>query len=163
MSSPSPTSGPPAQGSSARKISLYNFWLQKPAGIESVEGTSGAPSSSSKKIHTWTHILRLTPCGLQQLGGGLRGTNGVQGEAEMSGIKASRGQCPFSGPSPPQSQQTGAVSKIPSTWITLFDLPWRSPDSAPPKLLFHMNDWSWLLLHKFLNSPKQAAAGLSEP
>ena len=36
-----------AQGSSARKISPYNFWLQKPVGIELVEETSGAPSSSS--------------------------------------------------------------------------------------------------------------------
>ena len=31
MRSPSPPLGPPAQGSSARKISPYNFWLQKPA------------------------------------------------------------------------------------------------------------------------------------
>ena len=38
--SPSPTPGPLAQSSSARKISLHNFWLQKPAGIESVEETS---------------------------------------------------------------------------------------------------------------------------
>ena len=33
--SPSPTPGPPAQGSSARKISQYNFWLQKPVEIVS--------------------------------------------------------------------------------------------------------------------------------
>ena len=33
-------------------------------------------------------------------------------------------------------------------------------DGAPPKLLFHMNSWSWLMLHNFLNPPKQAAAGL---
>ena len=38
---------PPAQDSSARKISPHNFWLQKPAGIESVEETAGTPSSSS--------------------------------------------------------------------------------------------------------------------
>ena len=36
----------PSQGSSARKISPHNFWLQKPVGIESLEETSGAPSSS---------------------------------------------------------------------------------------------------------------------
>ena len=34
---PRPTSDPPTQDSSARKISPYNFWLQKPVGIESVE------------------------------------------------------------------------------------------------------------------------------
>ena len=38
---------PPAQGSSARKIRSHNFWLQKPVGIESVEESSGVPSSSS--------------------------------------------------------------------------------------------------------------------
>ena len=35
----------PAQGSSARKVNPHNFWLQKPLGVESVEKTSGAPSS----------------------------------------------------------------------------------------------------------------------
>ena len=44
---PSPTPGPPAQGSSDRKISPHNFWLQKPAGIESVEETSAVSSSSA--------------------------------------------------------------------------------------------------------------------
>ena len=34
---PDPHQDPPAQGSSARKISPHNFWLQKLAGIESVE------------------------------------------------------------------------------------------------------------------------------
>ena len=43
---PSPTPGPPAQGSSARKISLQNFWLQNTVGIESVEETAGFPDSS---------------------------------------------------------------------------------------------------------------------
>ena len=37
MGSPSHTPGPPAQGSSAKKISLHNFWLQKLVGIESAE------------------------------------------------------------------------------------------------------------------------------
>ena len=45
--SPSPTPGPPVQGSRARKISLLNFWLLKPVGIELVEKTAGVPSSSS--------------------------------------------------------------------------------------------------------------------
>ena len=47
VTSLSPTPGTPAQGSSARKISPHNFWLQKPAWIESVEETFGAPSISS--------------------------------------------------------------------------------------------------------------------
>ena len=45
--SPSPILGPLAQGSSAMQISPHNSWHQKPAGIELVEETSGAPSSSS--------------------------------------------------------------------------------------------------------------------
>ena len=35
--SPRPTPGPPAQGSIDMNISPHNFWLQKPAGIESGE------------------------------------------------------------------------------------------------------------------------------
>ena len=45
--SPSPTPGPPAQGSSARKISPHDFWLQKRVGIEPVREASRVPSSSS--------------------------------------------------------------------------------------------------------------------
>ena len=45
--SPSPTPGPPTQGSSTRKINPHNFWLQKQVVIESVEEISGAVSSSS--------------------------------------------------------------------------------------------------------------------
>ena len=39
---PSPTTGPPAQGSSARKVSPHNFLLQKPAGTKLVEETARA-------------------------------------------------------------------------------------------------------------------------
>ena len=42
-----PQQAPPVQGSSVWKISPHNFWLQKPAGTESVEETSGVPSSST--------------------------------------------------------------------------------------------------------------------
>ena len=52
-----PTPGPLAQGSSARKISPHNFWLQNSVGIESVEETSGAPCSSSQRTSTGTHLL----------------------------------------------------------------------------------------------------------
>ena len=34
---------------------------------------------------------------------------------------------------------------------------------GPPKLLFHMNGWSWLMLHNFLKPLKQATASLGEP
>ena len=67
----------------------------------------------------------------------------MQGEAEVSGI------VPFLNlpPVEPQSWQAGAISETPSTWLTLFDPPWRSPEIpfhstyGPLKLLFHMNGW----------------------
>ena len=87
--SPSPAQGPPAQASSARKISLHNFWLQKPGGIELVEETSGVPCSISERNHTRTYSD--TPSELQCQGRGLKGTSGIQGRTEMSGIKARTG------------------------------------------------------------------------
>ena len=44
---PAPHQDPPAQSSSAKKISPHNFWPQNPAGIESVKEISRAPTSSS--------------------------------------------------------------------------------------------------------------------
>ena len=83
---------PQAQG--ARKISPHNLWLQKAAGIESVEETSETPSSSSSRTHTQTHLLRLwAPAPGRWLEGH------AQGEAEVSGIKTSRGHRSFPGPS----------------------------------------------------------------
>ena len=49
----------------------------------------------------------------------------------MSGIKASRGHCPFSKSSPWQSPQAGTTSETPLTWLTLLYLPWTSPDTLP--------------------------------
>ena len=66
--------------------------------------------------------------------------------------------------------KAGAISETPSTWLTQLGDPLGDPQRlhptqiiSPPKLLFHMNDWSWLILHNFLNPIKQATAGLSEP
>ena len=102
MSKPSHTPVPPAQGSSAWKISSHNFWMQKPVGIELVEQTAGASGSSSWRTHTQTHLLRLTPSELQCQGSNLESTSAIKGETEESGIKASRDHCPFSKPSPPR-------------------------------------------------------------
>ena len=100
-----PNTRPPAQRSSARKISPHNFWLQKPVGIESVEETSGAPSSFFYRAHSWTHLLRLPPSELQHQGSSLKSTSGIQQETEVSGIKVSRGHCPFSIPSPQRASK----------------------------------------------------------
>ena len=90
----------PAQGSRARKISPHNFWLQTPAGIESVEETAGAPSSFSQRTHTRTNSLRLTPSELQHWDSSSKGTRDTQGKPEVFGIKESRGHCPFAKLSP---------------------------------------------------------------
>ena len=85
----------------------------------------------------------------------------------MSGIKESRGHCPFSKPSPRRASNLVPYLRL-STWLTLFELPWRSPETGPtqlvdpPKLLFHMNSWSWFMLHNFLNPLRQATACNSE-
>lgn len=68
---PRPTPRAPAQDSRIRK-NPYNFWLQKPAGIESVEETARAPTSSSWRTHTQTHLL--SPSELQHQGSSLKGT-----------------------------------------------------------------------------------------
>ena len=122
----------PHQAPSARKISPYHFWQRKPVGIELVEKAAGALSRSSWGTHTQTHLLRLAPSELQHQGGNLKGTSGVQGETEVSGIKESRGHCPFAEPSPTQSQWAGAISESLSTWLTLCDLPWRSTGLSHP-------------------------------
>ena len=139
MRSPSPTPRPPAQGSSARKISPYNFWLQNPAGIEWVEENAGVSSSSSQRTHTGTHLLRLTPSELQHRGSSVKGTSGIWKETEASGIKARAGgqlfhrqkgrqrHMSFFYPSTAESQswQAGGISETPSTWLTLFAPPWK--------------------------------------
>ena len=64
--SPRPTLGPPAQESIGRKISHHNFWLQKPAGIESVEEAAGALSSSlGEPKHGLSYSDSLTSSELQ--------------------------------------------------------------------------------------------------
>ena len=79
-----PTLGPPAQGSSARKISPYNFWLQKLVVIESVEETSG-PKQFLKNLQV--DLFRLTPCEIQHQGSSLKGTSGIWGGTEVFGTK----------------------------------------------------------------------------
>ena len=49
---PSPIPGTTSQGSSTRKISPQNFWLQKAVENEPVEETAGFPGSSSLRACT---------------------------------------------------------------------------------------------------------------
>ena len=71
-----------------------------------------------------------------------------------------------------QSLQAGAISESPSTWLTLFSLPERFPETPPhpiqlagPSRLFPVAfpyNWPlfWLMLRTFLKPLKQAASGL---
>ena len=74
----------------------------------------------------------------------------------MFGHQAGRGYCPFLNQS---LRRAGKL--VPPTWLTLFDPPWRSPETLPTqftgplKLLFHMNGWSWLTFHNSLNPLKK--------
>ena len=74
-----PHTSPPAQGSSARKISPHIFWLQHHQRL-----------SQWKKLlepHKQTYLDSL-PLELQDQSSSLRGTGGIQGGTEASGIKA---------------------------------------------------------------------------
>ena len=82
--------------------------------------------------HTWTHLLRCTPSELQHQGGRLKGTSGILGETEVSGIKVSRGHCPFSNPSPYSPTNLASWChiwdsiKLANTVCPALEIPWES-------------------------------------
>ena len=107
---------------------------------------SGRNFWSPKQFHLKNphmNLLRLTPSDLQHQGSSLKGTSGIQGGTEVSGIKAGaggsfltdrkvgRGHCPFLNPLPtkPESWQVNAISETISTWLTMFAPPRRSPET----------------------------------
>ena len=68
------------------------------------------------------------------------------------------------------SWQAGDIFETPSTWLTLFAPPWRSPEVqstqiiGPPKLLTETFPYEWLVLAHASQTPiKQTTAGLSNP
>ena len=87
--SPSLIPGLSALGTSGNQISPHNFWLQKPAEIELVRETAGAPSLL-KNPHM--DLLRFTPSELQHSGSKqLEWHSGIQDKTGVSGIKARTG------------------------------------------------------------------------
>ena len=84
--SPRPTPGPLSSGFQCQEDKSPQFLVAKPVGTESVEEAAGALNSFSWGTHTRTHLLRLTPSGLQYLGGSMKGTSCIQGDIEVSGI-----------------------------------------------------------------------------
>ena len=105
-----PHTWPCSPGLQCRKISPYNFWLQKPVGTESVEESSGVPSSSSWRVHTGTYsYLFPLSSSTKAVGWGhqchMRGTvmsgiNVTAGGHLFWDRKEDKGHCFFSEPSP---------------------------------------------------------------
>ena len=95
MRSPSPTQAPRPGFQCQEGSKSYNFWLKKLATIELWEKLLEPQAVPLKEP---PH--RLTPFELQHQGSNLEGTSGIQGETKVSGIKVSRGHCPFSKPFP---------------------------------------------------------------
>ena len=52
VSDPSPRPDGTAPSSSARKINLHNFWLQKPVGVGEAGETAGFPGDSAERACT---------------------------------------------------------------------------------------------------------------
>ena len=126
---PSPITDCPAQGSSARKISPHNFWLQKSAGFESVEETSGDQAVPLKEpTHEPTHGLTYSA---QVPWWQLEGQWWHSGRDWSVWHHGEQRPLPLFWALPLQSQQAGAISETPSTWLTLSDPSWRSPEPLP--------------------------------
>ena len=125
-----------------------------------------------ESTHKLTYSVS-TPSELQHRSSSLKSSHGIWGETEVSGIKASRGHCPFSKPSPHRLLESQiwhqlAISETPSTWLILFGPPWRSPETLPHptyRLTQAAFPYEWLVLAHAAQFPKSsptAAAGLSE-
>ena len=66
----------------------------------------------------------------------------------------------------PQSQKTGSTSKIPSTWFTPFDPPWRFPETLPHPTYGTTQaafPYEWLLLAHTAQLPKSSQTSSSWP
>ena len=134
---PSPTPGPTAQDSSARKVRPHNFWLQKTPG-NWVRGRNcwNPKPILLKNLHmdspTQTHFLWAPVPG-----GSVKGASGIQGKAEGSGIKVSRGLCPFLNPPPTESASWchiwDSINLANTVWAAL-EIP---RDTAPPNIWAH--------------------------
>ena len=96
--SPRPIPVPPDQDSSARKIKVPTT-----SGCKNWKGLGQWKEwlvPQAVPLKEPTHRLTYWDSELQHRRSSLKDTNGIQGESEVSGIKASRDHCPFAKPSP---------------------------------------------------------------
>ena len=108
--------------------------------------TAGIPGSSSWRSCAQTYSDSL-PLSFSVGGSILKGAKDTQGRTELSITRVRAGGSflpdvlaeiivPFLSPSP-QSQQAGAISETPSTWLPLFATPWWFPEALPHPTFRH--------------------------
>ena len=73
-------------------------------------------------LSSWKKLIKPNTASLKEPTHGL---------TEVPDIKASRGHCPFSKPSPHRTGKLVSYLRLPSTLLTLFDPPWRFPETLP--------------------------------
>ena len=112
---PNSTPGRPAQGSSARKRSLRNFWLQKPVGIEAVEDRNFLSPRQFLLKGPCTDLLSLTPPKLPHEGSRLKGIRDYREELS----------------SPASGQELGAAFSRQKCWQKPLFLFWALPPQSP--------------------------------
>ena len=111
----------PHQGSSARKLSPQNFWLQKPVGTELVEETARAPSNSSHRTHTQIYSDSLALCSSTRVTT-WEASVAYKEKQKYSASRWAETIATFLNP-PPTDWQAGTIPETPSTWLTLFGPP----------------------------------------
>ena len=110
-------------------------------------------------------LLRLFPYELQLQGCTLKGTVAYREEVKCLAARQAEAIVPSLN-SPPQSRQARAISETPLTWLTQFDLPWRSPDTlshptfGPIQAAFPNE---WLVLTHVSHLPKSSQTSSSWP
>ena len=160
----------PSPGFHARKRSLYNFWLKNQwdwSWWKKLLDSLAVPL----KGPIW-NILKRTLSEIQHQGRSLKGTGGLQ-DPEVSGIRARTGgqlsPRQKDGERPlcllwalpnteTQNQQIGAIAEIPSTWLTLFALPWHAPG-----MRLHATQFTGLLPAPYLWIRPRTSSSQFEP
>ena len=120
---PSSTSGPPAQGTSARKRNPQNLWLQKPMGLELVKKKL-LDSLAVPLKGPMLNLLRCIPSEVQHWGSYLKGTSDIReelkflaserelGDSFLPDRKVGGGHCAFFEPFPPSEPQNHRTGRL---------------------------------------------------
>ena len=131
----SPTPGPLAQGSSARKIKPHHFWLQHQWGFSQWKTLLECQAIPLKEpTHRLTYSVSL-PLSSSTRAAAWKAPVVYRKKLKCLALRQAEAIVPFLIPPPtePQSWQAGAIYETPSIWLTLFDPSLQIPrDCAPP-------------------------------